>query len=248
MATLLMPLPAADFDPTESAVPWQVLTARGHRIVFATPDGRAGQADPRMVDGRGLGPWKPLLQADARARAAHAAMIDSDAFRRPLRHAEIDASRFDGLILPGGHAPGMRAYLESAELQRCVAAMFERRVPIGAICHGVVLASRSTRADGRSVLHGLRTTALTRTLELSGWALTALWLGRYYRTYPVTVQGEVSAALARPEDFIGGPPALRRDSPQHLERGFTVRDGHYLSARWPGDAYRFADEFGKMLG
>jgi hypothetical protein len=29
--------------------------------------------------------------------------------------------------------------------------------------------------------------------------------------------------------------------------GFTVRDGHYLSARWPGDAHRFASEFAAMI-
>jgi hypothetical protein len=30
--------------------------------------------------------------------------------------------------------------------------------------------------------------------------------------------------------------------------GFTVRDGEYLSARWPGDAHRFAAEFAAMIG
>ena len=29
--------------------------------------------------------------------------------------------------------------------------------------------------------------------------------------------------------------------------GFTVRDGNWLSARWPGDAHRFASEFVAML-
>jgi len=41
MARILIPLPSDDFDPTESGVPWRGLNARGHRIVFATPDGRA---------------------------------------------------------------------------------------------------------------------------------------------------------------------------------------------------------------
>lgn len=29
---------------------------------------------------------------------------------------------------------------------------------------------------------------------------------------------------------------------------FAVRDGNYLSARWPGDAYLFARRFAGMLG
>ena len=37
------------------------------------------------------------------------------------------------------------------------------------------------------------------------------------------------------------------DAPEQLERGFTVRDGQYLSARWPGDAHRFAVEFWGMV-
>ncbi|MCP5112812.1 MAG: hypothetical protein GY953_18450 [bacterium] len=94
--------------------------------------------------------------------------------------------------------------------------------------------------SGRSVLFGRRTTALTKSLELSGWGLTFPWLGDYYRTYPVTVQAEVTAALASPRDFESGPLLPRRDSAQHPERGFSVRDGAYLSARWPGDCHRFA--------
>ena len=39
MAHVLIPLPSRDFDPTEASVTWKVCSARGHRIVFATPDG-----------------------------------------------------------------------------------------------------------------------------------------------------------------------------------------------------------------
>jgi protease I len=141
----------------------------------------------------------------------------------------------------------MKPYLESRALQALVAATFEQGKPVGAICHGVVLAARARNADGRSVLHGRRTTALTRQMELTAWALTALWLGRYYRTYTITVQDEVSAALASRDDFIAGPVSTRRDAPANLDAGFTVRDGNYLSARWPGDAHRFANEFAAML-
>jgi protease I len=247
MATVLIPLPARDFDPTEAAVPWRMLTAAGHRVRIATPDGRPAEADPRMVHGTGLGPLAPLLKADANGRAAYAALAASPAFNQPLRHDEIGAGDFDALVLPGGHAPGMRPYLESSVLQALVAQALAERKPVGAICHGVVLAARARRADGRSVLHGRRTTALTRLLELSGWLLTAAWLGRYYRTYPQTVQQEVTAALAEPGHFVSGPPPLRRDAPDALDAGFALRDGMYLSARWPGDAHRFATEFIAML-
>lgn len=247
MATVLIALPSRDFDPTESAVPWQTLTAAGHEVVFATPDGRPGEPDDRMLTGRGLGPWKPVLIADANGRSACARMSASPAFARPLRHDELRIADFDALVLPGGHAPGMRPYLESATLQALVASAFAADKPVGAICHGVVLAARAKGPDGRSVLHRRKTTALTRQMELTAWALTGLWLGRYYRTYPTTVQAEVTAALADPAQFIAGPMATRRDSPAQPGLGFTVRDGRYLSARWPGDAHRFSAEFAAML-
>ncbi|OOG56032.1 type 1 glutamine amidotransferase domain-containing protein [Polaromonas sp. C04] len=248
MATLLVPIPATDFDPTEAAVPWQILASLGHRLVFATPDGTPGQADPRMLTGQGLGLLAPILMADANGRRAYEAMARSEAFRQPLRYADIKTRNFDALLLAGGHAPGMRPYLESTLLQTHVAEFFAQDKPVGAICHGVLLAARSRDKAGQSVLSGKTTTALTRLLEMSAWAATCTWLGRYYRTYAECVEGEVKRALARPSDFIKGPPALRRDSPGNLQPGFTVLDGRYLSARWPGDAHRFGTEFGKLLG
>jgi protease I len=247
VARVLVPLPSRDFDPTETGVPWKVLSTLGHTVIFATPDGLPARADERMLGGQGLGPWKPWLVADENGRRAYAEMAASPAFRHPRRHGDVGVADFDGLLLPGGHAPGMKAYLESTELQNLVVAAFLHERAVGAICHGVVLAARSRTLEGVSVLHGRKTTALTRTMELSAWALTALWLGSYYRTYPTTVQGEVGAALAHPGDFISGPMPLARDAPGRLEAGFTVRDGRYLSARWPGDAHRFANEFSVLL-
>jgi len=45
VATVLIPIPSKDFDPTEVAVSWKVLKRLGHSVVFATPAGREGSAD-----------------------------------------------------------------------------------------------------------------------------------------------------------------------------------------------------------
>jgi protease I len=247
MATLLMPLPDSDFDPTESGVPWRTMRDHGHNVVFATPTGRTARADPKMVTGEGLGILSPLLKADANGRSAYLYMEQSEEFRRPISYGEIRAVDFGGLVLTGGHAPGMRAYLGSGVLQSAVADFFAQDKPVGAICHGVLLAARSSQHPGKSVLYGKKTTALTKQMELIAWRLTRSYLGDYYRTYQTTVEDEVRSMLARPEDFIRGPLPLRRDSAARLSVGFTVRDGHYLSARWPGDAHRFASEFAAMI-
>jgi len=251
MATVLVPLGRRDFDPSEAGIPWRRLVQAGHAVVFATPDGRPARADPRMLTGEGLGWLAPMLRAQAGAVADHDCMAASPEFSAPMRWDEIaaglDAGRFDGLLLPGGHAPGMREYLESTLLQAAVARFFAEGRPVAAICHGAVLAARSRGPDGRSVLYGRRTTGLTRQLEMLAWRLTRRRLGDYYRTYPQPVQDEVCAALRSPADFLVGPPALLRDSDRLRWPGFTVRDGAYLSARWPGDAHRLAREFEAML-
>lgn len=247
MALVLIPLPSQDFDPTEAAIPWRLLHERGHAIRFATPDGRPAQADPRMLDGRGLGIWAPVLKAAPAAIEAYAAMVQSEAFQNPISYTDVNAQPIDALLLPGGHAPGMKVYLESAQLQKLIGAQFAADKPVAAVCHGVLLAARSVQADGKSVLHGRRTTGLTKQQEMTAWLMTAAWLGSYYRTYPTPLQTEVQSLLANTRDFDTGPPALLRDDPEHLSRGFTVRDGNYLSARWPGDAHAFALAFAEML-
>lgn len=250
MARVLLPLPRSDFDPTETAVPWRILVEAGHEVVFATPDGRPGDADPRMVEGTGLGWLAPFLRAQPGAVADWRRCRESAAFRAPLAWSALGEAfdAVDALLLPGGHAPGMREYLESTAVQSFVVRSFAAGRPVAAICHGTVVAARSRRDDGRSVLHGRRTTGLTRRMEMLAWRLTRGRLGDYYRTYPQTVQAEVEAALAAPSDFLEGPMPLLRDDDTHQGRGFTVRDGQYLSARWPGDAHRFAHEFAAMLG
>lgn len=246
--TILMPLPATEFDPSEAAIPWYLLSQAGHALRIATPDGKPAAADPRMLTGRGLGPWSWLLRARSDARKAYQGFSASTEFQNPLSWQQAEEQRFDALFLPGGHASGMRPYLESTILQSIVLRMMQAKQPVAAVCHGVVLAARSVDPEtGQSVLYERRTTALTSDMELTAWALTCLWLGNYYRTYPQTVEAELRAALKDGEQFQRGPMAIFRDSPERLDRGFFVRDGHYLSGRWPGDLYAMVGEFQKML-
>jgi putative intracellular protease/amidase len=283
MVTVLMPLPAADFDPTEVAVSRQVLVAAGHEVVFATPSGQTGQADDLMVTGRGLDPWGAVpglrrltvvgrvLRANADARAAFAALLEDQAFAVPLHWGEARRSAYDALVLPGGHrARGMRPYLESPEVQQMAIDAFRAGKPVGAICHGVLVAARAVDpVTQRSVLHGRRTTALTWALERKAWGIaryTRFWDSNYYRTYVeepgqrwgfMSVQQEVTRALADPADFADvakGTPEWRRktngrarDTLIDARPAFVVRDGSYVSARWPGDAHTFALTFAAVL-
>lgn len=242
-----MPLPDRDFDVTEVAVPWRLLTRAGHEIVFATEKGAAApQADPLLLSGVLFG----RLGAEPEPRAFYRELESDAAFCNPVPWDAIDVARFDGLVLAGGHAPGMRQYLGSTRLQEQVAGFFATGRPVGAICHGVLVAARSIDpTTGNSVLHDRRTTCLTKYQERTAYWLTAWKLGRYYRTYPAYVEDEVRAALRDPaRQFERGPISLtRRDTASDPRPAFVVTDGRYVSARWPGDAYAFARAFQQLV-
>ncbi|RNL78687.1 type 1 glutamine amidotransferase domain-containing protein [Nocardioides marmorisolisilvae] len=242
---VLVPLPDTDFDTTEVAVPWKLLTEAGHEVVFTTEDGGvAPRCDQRLLDGVLFG----KLGAEPEPIAFYEEMTRSAAFGAPLSWRGLDVTTYDGLLLPGGHAPGMRQYLGSAELQASIARFWATGKPVAAICHGVLVLARSKDADGRSVLAERRTTCLPKYLERSGYLLTAWKLGKYYRTYPEYVEDEVVANLANPAQFERGPRETTRGTRTDHTHAFVVEDGNYVSARWPGDAYLFAEKFIALLG
>ena len=244
---VLIPLPDTDFDVTEVAVPWRILTDAGHEVVFATEHaGVVPQADPRLLDGVLFG----QLGAEPEPKEFYRELAASPEFHATQSWSELDVTQFDGLILAGGHAPGMRQYLGSSELQEQVARFWTLNRPVGAICHGVLVLARTLDPNTKlSVLAHRNTTCLPKYMERGGYFLTAWRLGRYYRTYPAYVEDEVRAALTDPEtQFHRGPRELaRRGTATDHTHAFTVADGNYLSARWPGDAYLFADRYLELL-
>jgi putative intracellular protease/amidase len=246
MARVLIPLPDRDFDVTEVAVPWRKLCDAGHEVVFATEEaGTLPCADPLLLTGVVFG----RLGAEPEPKRFYDEMSRSGEFNKAIGWREIEPEAFDGLMLPGGHASGMRQYLGSTRLQEKVAAFWCLERPVAAICHGVLVLARA-RKDGRSVLHDRRTTCLPKYLERIAYFSTAWKLGRYYRTYPAYVEDEVRAALDDPDrQFERGPLTLAaRDTQNDPSPAFLVEDGHYLSARWPGDAYSFAKRLIEKLG
>lgn len=286
---ILMPLPSRDFDPSEVAVTWQILRNAGHTVCFATPDGLRAHTDPHMISGEGLDPWGwvpllkkirllgLLLRAESGARQAYRALEQDHNFLHPKRYDELRAKDYDGLVLPGGHARGMRPYLEDRTLQAFVVDCFEsvdaqaQHKPIAAICHGALLAARSISSKtGKSVLFGRKTTALTWKLERSAWHLTKylarFWDSTYYRTYsedqgePVgywSVEMEIKRALAKDDDFCDVPQGtdhyarktggMVRDTLNDASAAWVVQDGNYMSARWPGDVHTFAKTYVDLL-
>ncbi len=239
---VLIPLPRYGFDPTEAAIPWQILTRHNYHVFFCSPNGQKAQADRIILTGEKQGIWKPLLRAGKDAVQAYREMENSPSFNAPLPYSQVKERDFDVLFLPGGHDKGVKEYLESEILQQLIVDFFKNKKPVAAVCHGPLLVARSINPEtGKSVIYNYKTTALLKSQERLAYFLTKLWLKDYYLTYPqTTVEDEVKTFLAHKNNFIKGPFPMFRDNAKHLRRGFVVQDKNYLSARWPGDIYRLS--------
>lgn len=86
MSRVWIPVPDVDFDVTEVAVPWRMLTDAGHEVVFATESGStAPAADPLLLSGVVFG----QLGAEPEPRAFYGAMIESPELSAPVGWGEI---------------------------------------------------------------------------------------------------------------------------------------------------------------
>ena len=230
---ILMPLPDRDFDPTESAIPWEACTSRGWRVALSTEHGNIAQADPHKLKG----PLPGLLSAGAKAKAAYRQMTQDPAYQHPIPYAEIDPDQYQALLLPGGDTPRMRQYLESPVLQSKVLQFWQRGKLIGAICHGVLVLARTIDPQtGRSVLYGHKVTAVPKSLDRAAYLFDRWLLKRGY--YACCVAEEVRACLEHPEDFSSGSSILVP---------YVVSDGDLITSRWYMDAELFSERFSDEL-
>jgi len=226
---VIIPLPDKDFDTTEVSIPWKLFVEAGLQVTFSTESGQKGQTDPRLLTGVIFG----QLGAKPEAIAAYRELEKNEAFRHPIPYESIDPQEYDLLLLPGGHAKGMRQYLESKVVQHKALEFLKQKV-VGAICHGVLVLARTIDPEtGRSVLYGRKVTGLTKGLERAGYYLTFWRLGDYYRTYPEYVEDETVSVLKQRSDFMHSGS---------IRNPFVVEDGNLITARYPEDAHLFAQK------
>lgn len=235
MPRVLIPLPDHDFDPTESATPWRVCVDRGWTATFATEQGNIAEADHRLLMGFVRGP----LGAGAMGLRDYKRMTATPEYQKPIRYDQINAADYDALLLTGGHAPGMRQFLESKILQEKIVGFFKQGKGIGAICHGLLPLARAVDPDtGKSVLYDYKTTSLTKLLEMIGYASTFWLLGRRFRTYDAYVEDETRAALKDPSQYSRG----------WLFVPHVVADRNLVTSRyWLFDAVRYSVRFAEMV-
>jgi len=233
---ILIPLPNKDFDLTEVAVPWKLFKDQGYEVVFATENGQKGIVDPLLVTGVIFG----QLNAKPEAIKIFRELEKAIEFLNPILYSEINTSSYGLLHLPGGHAKGVRQYLESEVLQQKVLEFYQANKIIGSICHGTILMARTIDPKtGKSIIHKKRITGLIKRLEKVAYYITSWKLGDYYRTYPTYTEDEITHNLSDKSQFKRG--SLNPFKP------FVCVDENIVSARWPEDAYLYAETLIKKL-
>ena len=233
--SILIPLPDHDFDPTETATPWMECAKRGWRTTFATEFGQVAEADPRLLMGFLRGP----LGAGPKGLSNYKAMTSSAEYQKPIKYSDIDVKDYDALLLAGGHAPGMKQFLESKILQEKTVQFFKQEKCVGAICHGLLVLARSMDAGtGRSVLFNYKTTSLTKLLEKIGYASTFWLLGHRFRTYDAYVEDEVRESLHDRRQYSSGL----------IPFPHVVVDRNLVTARyWIFDADAYSKKFADVV-
>ena len=285
MATVLMPLPESDFDPTEAAVSWMMLGRSGHRVRFATPAGRVARGDDMMLSGRGLDPWGfvpglshvvglgRLFRADHRGRdayAEHGALVRIP----PPRCLGRGRSRRGGRPVAPRRPPGPRHAALSGEPDP-VRGGGGRLWPGDAGRRGVPR-SPAGGADHRPPNRPFRAPRpphhrphlVPRAAGVAGCPSHPFLGFRLLPDLPRTTgpapgvhvraagghscagpTARTSATSIHPQPTRPSKRSGRvRDNPHDDRPAFVVRDGNYLSARWPGDVHTFAKAFAEMLG
>lgn len=142
----------------ELAKPLQKMLEAGYEVTFASPEGREPQPDPNSET---LLAFAGNFYERQRENALIERMRLENGFAKPRRFSEIsddELRRFDGVFIPGGHAP-LADLGDNPELGRILRHFHAHKKPTAAICHGP-WAFLSTRSEGNEFAYkGYRITS-----------------------------------------------------------------------------------------
>ncbi|MGB3376470.1 MAG: type 1 glutamine amidotransferase domain-containing protein [Microbacterium sp.] len=135
----------------------RALTAAGHRVDIATPEGRRAPVDPGSL---------PAGDESVAEIAEYLASID-ELLSHPLALGDIAAGTYDAIALPGVHGP-MADLATDADLGRLLVDAVDRDAVIGVLCHGPAALLSAVRADGSFAFGGRRLAVFTDEEERIG--------------------------------------------------------------------------------
>jgi len=205
------------FWAEELAVPYYAFLDAGAHVVLASPVGGPIPLDPGSVKPKGENDSvveRFLVDADLKAR-----------MQTTVKVAETEGSKFDAIFFPGGHGT-MWDLPTDAGVTRAVEAAFEAKKYISTVCHGAAGLVTAKRADGQSIVKGLRVNSFTDAEEIA-----------------VGLEGVVPFMLETRLRELGG----------HFESAenwtpFVVQDGQLITGQNPQSSALVAQALLQALG
>ena len=201
----------------ELAVPYYQLMDAGVQVVLASPLGGPITLDPGSL--KPAGENDPLVErfladpvAQASAKTTHVA-------------ADMDAAAFDAVFFPGGHGT-MWDLPTDAGVTRAVETAFSAGKLIASVCHGAAGLVTARRADGESVVKGIRINSFTDAEE-EAVGLTAI--------VPFALESRLRALGAH---FEGADNWA----------AFAIRDGQFITGQNPQSSALVAQNLLQALG
>lgn len=145
------------------------LIEAGFQVDLASPGGVAPTMDKKSVD--------PAVVGEELAERMRSYLAgNAERNQKPLVLSEIDVSRYDAIVVPGGHGPVEDLYKDLDMGRVLVEADRENKV-IAAVCHGPAALLAARKENGEWPFAGRRMTSLTDEEEIEfGTADNAPWL------------------------------------------------------------------------
>ncbi len=147
----------------------ETLIKAGFKVDLASPGGVAPTMDKRSLDPKTVG-------EEVAGRMRSYLANNSARIEAPLVLADVDVSRYDAVVVPGGHGPVEDLYKDPDMGRVLVEANRDTKI-IAAVCHGPAALLAAKDESGQWPFAGRKMTSLTDEEEIEfGTADNAPWL------------------------------------------------------------------------
>jgi putative intracellular protease/amidase len=217
---------------SELTHPYYRLRQAGYEVELFSPAGGRCEADA-MSDPRDASGYSSsdLISMGFIATPSLAALVEST-----RRVEEIDAARFDAIVVAGGQAP-MFTFESATNLHRKFAEFFEAGRIAAALCHGVAILRYARLSNGELLAKGRTVTGFANVEE--DFADNAVWnmnlLPRGKHLMPWRIEDEMKRIGA---NYIQAG----------LWRSFAYRDGNLITGQQNFSGEATAAEIIRALG
>jgi putative intracellular protease/amidase len=193
----------------ELAAPYYALKDAGVEVTLASPKGGAAPFDASSIKPTGQNP--PVVERFLQDKAAmHAAQTTA-------RVADVKATDFDTVFLPGGHGT-MWDLPQDAGVAQAVGSAFDAGKVVASVCHGAAGLVGAKKKDGTPVVAGLRVNSFTDAEETAAGLMAVV---------PFALESRLRELGGK---FEGGPNW----------GAYAVRDGQLITGQNPASSEKVA--------